>query len=89
MKRNAVVFIYLFFEVIFFGVFFGHVWGNLGKNPSHPQKVASYTYASFISTADKVVTNGRGTGQPSPTKLTLKDFQGYCCRNFLTTKWFQ
>jgi len=35
----------VFLEVIFFGVFFGQVWGNLGKNPSHPQKFAcSYTY---------------------------------------------
>jgi len=25
-----------FLRVIFFGVFFGQVWGNLGKNPSHP-----------------------------------------------------
>jgi len=29
----------------FFGVFFRQVWGNLGKNPSHPQKIAcSYIY---------------------------------------------
>jgi len=35
----------LFLEVIFFRIFFGQVWGNLGKNPSHPQKFAcSYTY---------------------------------------------
>jgi len=35
----------LFLEVTFFGVFFGQVWGNLGKNYSHPQKFAcSYTY---------------------------------------------
>jgi len=27
-------------EVIFFGVFFGQVWGNLGKNLSHPSKFA-------------------------------------------------
>jgi len=41
-----------FLEVIFFGVFFGQVWGNLGKNPSHPQKFAcSYTYAQ--NTASK------------------------------------
>jgi len=33
MKRNPVV----FFEVIFFGVLFGQVCGNFGKNPSHPQ----------------------------------------------------
>jgi len=26
-------------------IFFGQVWGNLGKNPSHPQKfTCSYTY---------------------------------------------
>jgi len=25
--------------------FFGQVWGNAGKSPSHPQKIAcSYTY---------------------------------------------
>jgi len=35
-------FVFLFFivKVIFFGVFFGQVRGNLGKNPSHPQKFA-------------------------------------------------
>jgi len=38
MKRNAVVF--------FWRSFFRQ-WGNLGKNPSHPQKFAcSYTYGS-------------------------------------------
>jgi len=26
---------FAFFEIIFFGVFFGEVWRNLGKNPSH------------------------------------------------------
>jgi len=27
---------------------FGQVWGNSGKNPSHPQKIAcSYTYVSY------------------------------------------
>jgi len=32
-------------EVILFEVFFGQIWGNLGKNLSHPQKFAcSYTY---------------------------------------------
>jgi len=25
-----------------FGVFFGQVWGNLGKNPSHPKKFACF-----------------------------------------------
>ena len=45
MKRNAVIFL----EVIFFGVFFGQVWGNLGKNPLHPQKFAcSYTFVYDI-----------------------------------------
>jgi len=45
MRRNAV----FFFEVVFFGVFFGQVYGNLGKNPLHPQKFAcSYTYDSII-----------------------------------------
>ena len=35
-----------FSEVIFCRVFFGQVWGNLGKNPSHPQKFAyCFTYA--------------------------------------------
>jgi len=36
-----------FLKVIFCSVvFFGQVWENLGKNPSHPQKFAcSYTYA--------------------------------------------
>jgi len=34
------------FEIIFFGVFFGQVWGNLGKNPLYTQKFASsYTNA--------------------------------------------
>ena len=28
-----------FLEVIFFGAFFGQVYGNLGENPSHPQKI--------------------------------------------------
>jgi len=33
-------------QMTFFGVFFGQVWQNSGKNPSHPQKFAcSYTYA--------------------------------------------
>jgi len=33
-----------FLEVILFGVFFGQVWGNLGKHFSHSQKFAcSYT----------------------------------------------
>jgi len=37
-----------FLEVIF-GVFFGQVWGNVGKNASHPQKVAcSYTYVQGL-----------------------------------------
>jgi len=40
----------VFMEIIFFGVFFGQVWGNLGKYPSHPQKFAcSYTYALKVS----------------------------------------
>jgi len=44
MKRHAT-----FFEVIFFGVFFGQVWGNLGNNPSHTQIFVSfYTYAAII-----------------------------------------
>jgi len=35
-----------FFRGHFHWCFFGHVWGNLGKNLSHPQKFAgSYTYA--------------------------------------------
>jgi len=42
MKMNAVV----FFGRSFSLEFFGQVWGNLGKNHSHPQKFAcSYTYA--------------------------------------------
>jgi len=55
MERNVVVFV--FFNFIFFGLFFGQVCGNLGKNPSHPQKFAcsyacaqtcwSYTHAFF------------------------------------------
>jgi len=32
-------FFFAFFEIIFFGVFFGQVWRNLGKNPSHPVAV--------------------------------------------------
>jgi len=41
-EKNAIVY---FLEVNFFGIFIGQVWGNLGKNPSHHQKVAcSYTY---------------------------------------------
>jgi len=28
--------------------FFGQVWGNSGKNPSHPPKIAcSYTYGDW------------------------------------------
>jgi len=34
---------YFFLEVIFFGVFFGQVWGNLGKNPSHPKHLPAPT----------------------------------------------
>jgi len=50
MRRNAV----FFFEVVFFGVFFGQVYGNLGKNPLHPQKFAcSYTYDSIIRLWDR------------------------------------
>jgi len=37
-----------FVEVIFFGVVFRQVWGNLGKNLLHPQKFAcSYTYGKY------------------------------------------
>ena len=44
MSRNAVVFLFLFFEVIFLWVFFGQICGSLGKNPLHLQKFAcSYT----------------------------------------------
>jgi len=44
-KKCSRFFIYLFLEVISSGVFFWQVCGNLGKNPSHPQKFAcSYTY---------------------------------------------
>ena len=40
VKRNAVIFL----EVIFFGIFFGHVWG-IWANPSDPKNFAcSYTY---------------------------------------------
>jgi len=36
----------VFLEVTFFGIIFGQVFGNSGKNPSHLQKFAcSYTYA--------------------------------------------
>ena len=39
----------VFFEVIFLE-FFRAIWGNLGKNPSHPQKFAcSYTYIVDIA----------------------------------------
>jgi len=42
-KRSRLFF--LFLEVIFFGVFFGQVSGNLCKHPSHLQKFAcSYAY---------------------------------------------
>jgi len=43
MKWNAVVFL----EVIIFG----QVWGNLGKNPSHPLKfTCSCTYWQWLTT---------------------------------------
>jgi len=39
MEKNAPKMKYSrFFGGNSFGVFFGRVWGNLGKNPSHPQK---------------------------------------------------
>jgi len=45
MQSFLFIFIY-FFEVIIFGLFFGQVCGNFGKNPSHSQAFAcSYTYA--------------------------------------------
>jgi len=44
MQRNAVVFL----VVILFGVSFGQVWGKVGKNPAHPQKLACYyTYPAL------------------------------------------
>jgi len=46
MQSSFLIFIYFFLEVIFFEVFFGQVCGNLGKNPSHPEKdVCSYACA--------------------------------------------
>ena len=45
MKRNAIVF---FCGSYILWSSFVQVWGNLGKNPSYPQKFAcSYTYVSF------------------------------------------
>jgi len=41
---------FVFSEVIFFGIFFVQVWGNLGKNPSLPQKFAwSYTDGAIFT----------------------------------------
>ena len=37
---NAIV---CFFEIIFFGVFFGQLWWNLGKSSSHPQNLPAPT----------------------------------------------
>jgi len=51
MRRNAVVFL----EIIFFGVFFGRVWGNLGKNPSHPQELACSTYGEGSSLLGEII----------------------------------
>jgi len=37
---------------------FGQVWGNSGKNPSHPKKIASsYTYGLTCHSKHSFITN--------------------------------
>ena len=52
--------------IIFFVYFFGHVWVDLGKNPSHPKNLL--LQLCLISD----VTNGRAGRELPPGYLTLK-----------------
>jgi len=49
MKWNAVVFLFFFSEFIFFGVYFGQFWGNLGKHTSQAEilPVPTPVYVTF------------------------------------------
>jgi len=48
-----------------FRAFFGQVWGNLGKNPSHPQKFASPCTCAFQPFGRKRMMN---SPDPHPQK---------------------